>query len=163
MKRVIEHICIIMLVLSLSTCASTPEKRWERLTSRYAVVSEQGEKDSRKPLRAVEIAKKALQVAEQDFKPDDPRVAQSLFNLAEAYVYAWDFTQSEPLYKRALAIYERIGQKETLAYAKTLIGLGIFYSLQQQYDQGLIQYQQAVGILEKLPQPNTIELANVLD
>ena len=57
--------------------------------------------------RAVVVAQKALQVAEQNVGPDHPDVAQSLDNLASLYDTQGAYAQAEPLYKRSLAILEK--------------------------------------------------------
>ena len=54
--------------------------------------------------RAVIVAKKALQVAEENAGPDHPDVAASLNNLALLYRAQGQYAQAEPLYKRSLAI-----------------------------------------------------------
>ena len=56
---------------------------------------------------AVEVAKKALEVAEKSLGPDHPDVATSLNNLAELYRTQGQYAQAEPLYKRSLAISEK--------------------------------------------------------
>jgi tetratricopeptide (TPR) repeat protein len=57
--------------------------------------------------RAVVVAQKALQVAEQNVGPDHPDVATSLNSLAELCRTQGDYAKAEPLYKRSLAIWEK--------------------------------------------------------
>ena len=57
--------------------------------------------------RAVIVAQKALQVAEQNVGPNHPHVATSLNNLALLYKTRGDYASSVPLYKRSLAILEK--------------------------------------------------------
>ncbi len=155
------------MIFTLSLCRGVfaQGKSWEELIARYKAIREQTQKQSDfgQTIKAIDIAKEALQVAETQFGPDDPRLAESLYTLADAYNFGMDYAQAEPLYKRALAVYEKAKMQETLAYAKVLIGLGTLYSLQGKYDQGLANYQQALATIEKLPKPNTIELAHLLD
>ena len=51
--------------------------------------------------RAVVVAQKALQVAEQNVGPDHPDVATSLNNLAFLHQTRGDYDAAEPLYARA--------------------------------------------------------------
>src|SRR5437763_11911995 len=57
--------------------------------------------------RAVAVAQKALQVAEQKVGPNHPDVAPSLDNLAGLYKTRGDYAKAEPLFQRALAIKEK--------------------------------------------------------
>ena len=53
---------------------------WEELNKKAVELFQSG-----KYSEAVEIAKRALEEAEKEFGPDDPRVARVLNNLAEMY------------------------------------------------------------------------------
>ena len=67
--------------------------------------------------RGVVVAKKALEVAEQNVGPDHPSVAASLNNLAELYRTQGHYAQTEPLYKRAMGIWEKaLGASYPIAY-----------------------------------------------
>jgi tetratricopeptide (TPR) repeat protein len=57
--------------------------------------------------RAVVVAKKALEVAEENVGPYNPDVATSLNNLALLYRNQGHYAQAEPLYKRSLKIDEK--------------------------------------------------------
>ncbi len=53
---------------------------------------------------AIVVARQALEVAEKDFGPNHPNVAQSLNSLAEIYSAQGRQKEAEPLYKRARAM-----------------------------------------------------------
>ena len=72
---------------------------WDTLNDEVMSLYRQGQYD-----RAVVVAKKALQVAEQNVGPNHPDVATSLNNLALLYQTQGQYAQAEPLYKRSLAI-----------------------------------------------------------
>lgn len=55
---------------------------------------------------AVVVAKKALQVAEETFRPDHPDVAMSLTELALLYTLEGQHERAEPLLKGPLAIWQ---------------------------------------------------------
>ena len=75
---------------------------WKTLNDELTSLYRQGQYD-----RAVVVAKKALQVAEQAVGPNHPSVATSLNNLALLYFTQGQYAQAEPLFKRALAIDEK--------------------------------------------------------
>jgi len=77
--------------------------------------------------RAVVVAQKALQVAEQNVGPDHPDVATSLNNLALLYKTQGDYAKAEPLYKRALAIREKALGPDHPAVATSLENLAGLY------------------------------------
>jgi tetratricopeptide (TPR) repeat protein len=165
MKKIVTTISIILISCPLGVGIFAQGKSWKDLIVEYKAIHERSRKqyNFNATRKAIDVAKEALDVAERQFGPNDPRVAQSLYYLAEEYNIGIDYVQAESLYKRALAIYTKAHKKQTLAYARVLIGLGTLYSLQMKYDQGLVQYQQALETIEKLPKPNTIELAQVLE
>ncbi len=103
-------IFIILLAIPLALCGglSSPahEKgagiEWEILNREAMELYRAGKYD-----RAVVVAQKALEVAEQNVGPDHPDVAQSLNNLALLYQTQGEYAKAEPLYKRSLGIWEK--------------------------------------------------------
>jgi tetratricopeptide (TPR) repeat protein len=77
--------------------------------------------------RAVVVAQKALQVAEQNVGPDHPDVATSLNNLGELYRTQGDYAKAEPLYKRSLAISEKALGPDHPSVATSLENLAALY------------------------------------
>ena len=77
--------------------------------------------------RAVEVAKKALEVARKNVGPDHPDVATSLNNLALLYYTQGRYAQAEPLYKRALAIREKALGPDHPDVANSLENLAALY------------------------------------
>jgi tetratricopeptide (TPR) repeat protein len=75
---------------------------WQILNQEVMALERAGQYD-----RAVGVAQKALQVAEQNVGPSHPDVAMSLNNLAALYRTQGAYAKAEPLYKRALAIREQ--------------------------------------------------------
>jgi tetratricopeptide (TPR) repeat protein len=56
--------------------------------------------------RALQIAQRALEMAEEDAGSEDPAVASSLGTLEMIYVAQGQYALAEPLCKRSLAIWE---------------------------------------------------------
>jgi tetratricopeptide (TPR) repeat protein len=148
----------MLFAFSLCTGAFAQERLWEELIASYKSMREQTQTqhDYSKTFEAIDIANKALQVAEKQFGPNNPRVAESLYYAADAYNFGMDYAHAEPLYRQALAVYEEAQQQNTFAYAKVLIGLSTLYAMQSKFDQALVHYQRALATIEKLPKPDTI-------
>lgn len=91
-----------LLALGGGMLAHAEAIKWETLNAETVSLYWQGRYD-----RAVVVAKKALQIAEQATDPNHPSVAASLNNLAMLYRTQGQYTQAKPLYQRALAIDEK--------------------------------------------------------
>lgn len=89
------------LLLLLCTCifAHAQGIEWQTFTNEVISLYRQGLYD-----RAVVVAKKVLQVAEQEVGPDHPNVATSLENMAGLYRKTGREKEAEALEKRAAAI-----------------------------------------------------------
>ena len=101
-----KYILTIATALLLLFTSCSPSKQgagieWDTLNQEIMELYRTGKYD-----RAVVVAKKALEVAEENVGPNHPDVATSLNNLAELYDTQGQYAQAEPLYKRALAICE---------------------------------------------------------
>lgn len=57
---------------------------------------------------AIPVSRRALVLAEQQFAPDHPKVAETLNDLAYLYFVEHRHAEAEPLYRRLLSIYETV-------------------------------------------------------
>src|SRR5690349_11491119 len=78
------------------------KKEWEEQTSRVEQLYQQGKYDE-----ALDLARRALDLAEKEFGLDHSNTAESLNNVAVLYKSKGDYASAEPLYRRALAIREK--------------------------------------------------------
>ena len=117
---------------------------WETLNDEVNSLYQQGRYD-----RAVVVAKKALQVAEQTVGPDHPSVATSSNKLARLYVNQGQYAEAEPLYKRALAIREKALGADHPDVATSLNNLALLYHYQGQYAQAEQLYKRSLAIPRK--------------
>ena len=101
---------------------------------------------------AIEVAQKALHVAEQADSPE--HVATGLHNLAALYEAQGQYAQAEPMYLRALAIREKVLGSEHLHVGVTLRGLARLYAATGQAAQARPLYERALGIQEKVFGPD---------
>ena len=102
MKIIMTSLLLFLFAFGTGVAAHAQGIEWKTLNDEVMSLYKQGRYD-----RAVVVAKKALQVAEQAVGPDHPDVATSLNNLAVLYKAQGQYAQAEPLYKRSLAIWEK--------------------------------------------------------
>lgn len=83
--------------------------------------------------RAVEVAQKDSEGAEQNVDPDNSDVAASLNSLAKLYYTQGDYTKAELLYERSLAITENALGPDHPRVAIILNNLAELYQTQGDY------------------------------
>ncbi len=97
-----SKITLLILLSVLLVVACTKEYQWKRLNEQAFTLYQQGRYSE-----AAKVAEEALGVAERNFGPDHPHVAQSLNNLAGIYRAQGKYAEAEPLHKQSLAISEK--------------------------------------------------------
>ncbi|MCS6785458.1 MAG: tetratricopeptide repeat protein, partial [Thiobacillaceae bacterium] len=125
-----RHVTAYAFILAALVCGVFPALaqaqgagiEWETLNQEVMELYRAGHYD-----RAVVVARKALQVAEQNVGREHPDVATSLNNLAALYRAQGAYTQAEPLIKRALAIQEKALGREHPDVATSLENLADLY------------------------------------
>jgi len=100
-----------------------PVTEWEVLTSEVMKLYRSGDYT-----QGVEVAKRALQVAQQNDGPDHPNVALSLSNLAELYEAQSEYDNAEPLFKRSLEILEKEYGQDNPFLVPTLLNMASLYN-----------------------------------
>ncbi len=113
---------LLLLAFGTSVPAFSQGIKWETVNEEVMSLYRQGSYD-----RAIVVAKKALQVAEQAFGPIHPSVATSLNNLAALYYTQEQYTQAEPLFKRSLAIREKALGPDHPDVAQSLENMAALY------------------------------------
>ena len=102
-KRLMTAALLALLAFGAGTAAFAQDNaEWKKLDDEAKSLYQQGKYD-----RGVEVAKKALELAEKAKGPDDPDVAASLNDLAELYRAQAQYAQAELLCQRALAVWEK--------------------------------------------------------
>jgi tetratricopeptide (TPR) repeat protein len=122
MKRIMSGLVALLLILCTGIPAHAQGIEWEQLNDEVTSLYQQGNYD-----RAVVVAKKSLQVAEQAVGANHPSVATSLNNLAVLYRAQGQYAQAEPLLKRALTIREKALGPEYPDVATSLKNLAALY------------------------------------
>ena len=112
----------ILLPVSSFVFAEGAGVEWDILNDEVKELYRIGKYD-----RAVLVAKKALEVAEENVGPDHPDVAVSLNNLALLYKTQGHYAQAESLYKPALEIKEQALGPDHPSVATSLENLAGLY------------------------------------
>ena len=104
--------CVLLCLTTPPVFAEGAGIEWGILTDEVMELYRAGKYD-----RGVVVAKKALEVAEQNVGPDHPDVATSLNNLAMLYQAQGHYAKAEPLFKKSLAIDHARDGEVMLAFA----------------------------------------------
>jgi len=109
--------------ISGNVVEKVPVTKWEDLTSEVMKLYSSGDY-----AQGVKVAKRALQVAQQNDGPDHPNVALSLGNLAELYEAQREYAKAEQLYKQSLEIMEKAFGKDNPYLVPTLLNMASLYN-----------------------------------
>ena len=112
--------------------------------------------------RAAEVAKRALQVAEQTVGPDHPNVATSRDNLARIYDAQGQYAQSEQLYNRSVAI-DANAPAGSAGEGIDLQNLATLYTDNGQYAQAEPLYKRSLTILENTLGPEHRAVGGIMN
>jgi len=121
-KIIMTSLLLFLFAFGTGAAVHAQGIEWQRLNDEAVSLRKQGRYD-----RAVVVAKKALEVAEQTVGPDHPAVAKSLNNLALLYDTQGQYAQAAPLYKRALAIVEKALGPDHPDVAKSLSSMAALF------------------------------------
>ena len=108
------------------------------------------------------LFRRALEIREKVFGPEDPGVVASLDGLAVAYAKQGKYGEAEPLFCRGLAIREKVLGPENPGIASSLDGLAVFYGSQGKYDEAEPLFRRALEIREDVLGPEDPDVATSL-
>jgi len=120
--RTLGIVAWLLLLVAPSVFSQGAGREWEILCEEVIGLYRAGKYE-----RAVEVAKKALEVAEKNVGLRHPDVAISLNYLALLYKAQGQYAQAEPLCKRSLAILEETLGPNHPAVAESLNNLAELY------------------------------------
>jgi tetratricopeptide (TPR) repeat protein len=144
----------VFLLLATPADSRSAEIGWEALNQEAVDLYRAGDYD-----RALEVAKRALEVAGKALGPDHPDVAANRNNLAALYYAQGDYAQAGPLFKRALAISEKALGPEHPNVATSLNNLATLYYAQGDYAQAEPLFKRALAIRERALGPDHPDVA----
>ena len=127
---------------------------WEILNQEVLELYRTGKYD-----RAVVVATKALEVAEQNVGPDHSDVAASLNNLAELYRTQGEYAKAETLFNRSLAIWEKALRPDHPDVAQSLNNLALLYESQGEYAKAEPLFNRSLAMREKALGPDHRDVA----
>lgn len=101
MKTLLKFSLIAILFTAFALPANAQQDLYNKLNKKLATLYKSGRTEE-----AIEVAKKAVAVAEKTFGEKHPYVSASLNNLALLYISEGKYEQAEPLYEKSLKIAE---------------------------------------------------------
>lgn len=107
--------------------------------------------------------RRTLELAEERYGADDPKVAVELNNLAEVYRLMGDYGAAEPLYERALALDEKNLDAGSPDLATSLNNLALLYRAQGRLGEAEELYERSLDILENALGPRHPNVAKSLN
>src|SRR5262249_49756152 len=120
-----------------------------------------GESRARKEYGEAELLyKRAQDIAEKHFGPDDSHVADALTARADNFYDQKNYADAEPLYKKALDITEKNKGSENPEVVESIKSLVVTLFEEKKFDQARPLTERAIAILEKSNQSE--ELAHGL-
>lgn len=148
LTRVIVVAALIPPALGL-WCQATganeqPGASWANLNAHIRPLYEEGRFDE-----ALDMAKRAVRMAEESFGPDDPRVAESLNGLANCHLALCQMDEAKRLYERVLAIRRQAFGPRHPEVAKALANLAYLAHFDRDYPNAKRLYRQAVDAFEQ--------------
>jgi tetratricopeptide (TPR) repeat protein len=99
------------------------------------------------------LYKRAQDIAEKHFGPDNPHLADALSARADNFSDGKKYDEAEPLYMRALAITKKKQGSEHADVVNAIQPLAVTLFAQRKFDQARPLVEQAIAILEKSGQP----------
>jgi tetratricopeptide (TPR) repeat protein len=102
------------------------------------------------------LYKRAQDIAEKHFGPDDPHVATALTAQANNFYEGGKYDKAEPLYAKALAITEKKQGSEDRDVVNAIQPLALTLFAQKKFDQANPLTERAIAILEKSNQPEDL-------
>ena len=135
MKALKASICVAVTALALSLAPGAPSCAAE---DEAGVLSQQMKELYRvgKYQEALPLAQKSLAIREQEFGPDDDKVAMPLNDLGTIHYNLGQYAVAEQLYKRSLAIREKTLGPDNAEVAMVLNNLGDLYRAEERYALG---------------------------
>lgn len=112
-------------------------------------------RESNNQLKAIACYQSALKVAET-FGEQDPRLTETIRNLADAYSRHHELAKAEQLYLRELTILKTIGENYS-DVVHDYYALGDIYSARGNYKEADKYYRKALAVVEKCHNANNKE------
>ena len=107
-----------------------------------------------KNAEALELAQRALALAEKTLSSNDALISQSLNNLAAAHRNLGRYSDAEALHKRGIALDQKIYGPDHPDTASNLNNLGLLYYLQGRYADAEPLFKRAVTVRDKTLKPD---------
>lgn len=126
-----------------SVLAQTFDKDWQALTGQFRELTEKN-----RHIESLEIAKKALTLADRSEKIGGPKFAASYFMMGSAYLKLNQFEKALEYLLKSVSISEKILKATDQNISRLLVPVGISYQKLGQYDKAILINQRVLSIQE---------------
>ena len=151
------HAPILALALLVSGPALAGEVEWKAHIDAGASAYRAGD------YRAATARFESALNEAQSFGASDPRLAETLNNLALLYEVQGRFAEAEPLYRRSLGIYEKALGPNHPDVGRSLNNLAALYQVQGRFTDAETLYRRSLGIREKALGPDHMDVGGTLN
>ena len=155
MKALKASICVAVTALTFSLAPVAPswavEDEATTLTLQMKELYRVG-----KYKEALPLAQKSLALRENEFGPDDDKVAMPLNDLGTIHYELGQYAVAEQFYKRSLAIRERTLGPDNAEVAMVLNNLGDLYRAEERYALAEPILKRSLAIREKISAPTIL-------
>ena len=156
-SHILWYLPLTLLIIIILIGCSEDKTPWQLHTEQGTTMMEQG-----KFPEAEQELEAALELAEQ-FEGQDPRLTQSITNLAILHNAKGEPEQAETLLLKAVAIHEEGPNPQTAELAASLSNLGALYVTQQKFDQAQASFERALAVREQALGPDNPEVIRDLE
>lgn len=147
-------IAVVLCVSAFHVFAQAAGKDWQALMDQHADAMKQGQSDL-----GLDLAQKALELAEKRLGPVHAEVARSLIALAHSQTALGKYEEALLLQQQALAIKEFMLGPEHFDNAMSHYELAETYGKLSQYEKALTHGQRGLAIIEKVYGPDDLVTA----
>jgi CHAT domain-containing protein len=140
------------------TMAQTLGDDWQKLVNQYSALTKQN-----RYIDSLDVANKALALAEAKKKTDAPEVALSLLMLANSYTELNQFERALLYQQRGTTISEKLLSPNHPDMARLLTRLANLHQKMGQFDKAILVNLRALSIREKSLGPNHLNTALILN
>jgi CHAT domain-containing protein len=147
----------VLCLCAMQVFAQAADQDFSELVMAYRSFTLQGKREA-----SLEVAQKALALAEARLVINQVEVSAGLLMLADAFAKLGQYIDALPLYQRALGVVEKALGSEHPVAAQSMSKLADTYEALAQYEEALPLRQRALAICEKVHSQDKVETAQCL-
>ena len=158
-RKTLAYLAVLFVLVQVPGPLHAQDPEADSLIALAAELSEQAMAlyEQGQYAEAIPLAERELAIREAHSSEDDPRLGDSLSNLALYYSGVDRYAEAEPLLTRALGISEAALGSNHPDVALKLNDLGVLYANTGRYQEAIPVYQRSLEILNALIDPDDLE------